>query len=125
LFASALTENEKRLDSFPKVTLEEIEDITGLTESDFSAIISHYKYYKGLHGYIYNKKQKNDYIPEDQHQLQQLLLLERPEFVQEINKEKMKKKREEKEKKMTKKEKEKRNKREQKQYLRKVKTWQI
>ncbi len=118
-------ENEKKFEEFSKITLEEIEDITGLTESDFSAILNHYKYYKGLHGYIYNRKQKNDYMPEDQHQLQQLLLLERPEFLQDINREKVKKKRDEKNKKMTKKEKEKKNKREQKQYLRRIKTWQI
>lgn len=125
MFVSALLDSEKNLEKLSKNILDEIEDITGLNESDFTSIINHYNYYKGLHSYLYGKKMKNEYLPNDQNELQQLMLFERPQFLLDLNKERMEKKREEKTKKMSYKENKKLREKEQKQHLGRIKTWQI
>ena len=68
---------------------------------------------------------KNEFIPEDQSQLQQFLLLERPEFMMKLNQEKTQKKRDDNEKKLTKSQKRKKQANEQKSFMGKIKTWQI
>lgn len=125
MFVSALMPDEKETVDFSKEQLQQIKETTGLVTQDINAIILHYKYYKGIHGYLYSKKLKGEHLPEDGNQLRQFLLLERPDFIMDMNREKHEKSRKEKYEKLTRKMKQKEAEREQKEYLNRVKTWQI
>ena len=125
-------DSEKQLEEFSKGQLEDIKNITGLKDPEIDSILIHFKYilalsryYKGIQNFLYKKKTKNEFLPEDQNQLQQFLLLERPEFMSKLNEEKQSKKRKEKKKKLTKTQLKKDSIKEQKEFMKRIRTWQI
>jgi hypothetical protein len=85
-FISCLKEDELNKTKFKEFEIQNICKLTNLTRTELEQIMNEYLYYKGLHTYLTDLKNQGKPIPKTQTELQIMISQDRPEFLNEMQK---------------------------------------